>query len=135
MKPKDYLNQIALADSRINNKLEELDQLYALATKVTPTLSQDKGSGFNVSDKVGNVTAKIVDMKDEINNDIDRYLNLKRDIITKLDQLNDERYYTLLHMRYVHRKKFDVIANEMGYDYQSIINMHGRALQEFEKLL
>ena len=75
MKAKYYLNQIKFLDIKINNKQSERDALWTMATKVTPTLSKEKVSGFSVSDKVGNIVTKIVAIDDEINK---KLMNLLR---------------------------------------------------------
>lgn len=138
MNAKAYLMQIKQADIRINNKVAEKQALYAMATKVTPTLSSDKaggvGSGY-VTDKIGNIVAKIAYIETEINMMIDDYVNLKNRIIHEIELLEDTRYYNLIHKRYVQYKDFSVIAEEMNYNYQSIIQMHGKALKAFEKII
>lgn len=134
MNAKAYLKQIKELDIKINNKIVEKESLYTMATKVTPTLSEDKVSGnFNATDKVGNIVAKIVDIEREINAAIDEYFTVKNTIIRQIEQLQDERYYNLLHKRYVQYKDFSIIADEMGYEYRVIINLHGDALKSFYK--
>ena len=136
MNAKAYLKQIKELDIKINNKIAEKEALYTMATKVTPTLSEDKVSGnFNATDKVGNIVAKIVDIEKEINAAIDEYFTLKNKIIRQIESLKDERYYNLLHKRYVQYKDFSIIADEMRYDYQTCVNMHGRALKAFQKIM
>lgn len=133
MNAKTYLMQIKQADIRINNKIAEKQALYSMATKVTPTLSFDKSSNGFGGDKIGNIVAKIADIETEINTMIDEYTDLKNKIIHEIEQLDDERYYNLLHKRYVQYKDFSIIASDMCYEYKSIIKLHGKALKEFEK--
>ncbi len=132
MKAKYYLNQIKFLDIKINNKQSERDALWAIATKVTPTLSKEKVSGFSVSDKVGNIVTKIVAIDDEINKKIDEFVTIKTKIITQIDGVIDKRYYSLLYKRYIEYKDFAVIAREMEYEYDSVIKLHGQALKAFE---
>ena len=134
MNAKMYLMQIKQADIRINNKIAEKQALYAMATKVTPTLSFDKG-GSGTSDKIGNIVAKIADIEQEINSMIDQYYDLKNKIIHQIELLDDDRYYNILHKRYVQYKDFSLIASDMCYEYKSIINLHGKALRAFEKII
>jgi hypothetical protein len=47
LKAKEYLSQALWLDQRINNKLEQLETLRALATKVTAKLAEEKVSGGN----------------------------------------------------------------------------------------
>ena len=135
MNAKSYLKQIKELDIKINNKVAEKEALYTMATKITPTLSEDKVSGnFTATDKVGNIVAKIVDMEKEINDAIDEFFALKNKIIRQIEQLKNVQYYDLLFKRYVQYKDFSVIAREMNYEYQVIINLHGKALKAFYKI-
>lgn len=136
MTVKEYLSSIKLLDIRLNNKICEKEELYTMATRITPVYSSEpKSSNFNVSDKVGNLTAKIVDMDKEISDMIIKLFELKQGIIAKIEMLRDPRYYSVLYKRYVQYKDFSVIAAEMHYTYQTTINLHNEALKAFEKVM
>lgn len=134
MNPKKYLEQIRWLDIKINDKIWERDSYWSLATKITPTLSQaPRGTG--TSDKVGNIVAKIVAIDAEINKQIGEFIDLKNKITKEVEQVSDGRYRELLRKKYVEYKDFSVIAAEMCYEYTSILNMHGKALKAFEKVM
>lgn len=132
---KKYLQRIAHCDSRINAMLAEVDGLYAMVTKITPTLKQDVVSGGGNQDKIGDAVAKIVDLKDEINREIDRFVDMKRETAAMLDKLENHLYYIILHRRYVQYETLEQIAADMHYTYRWICILHGRALQEFGDIL
>lgn len=136
MTPKEYLNQIKLLDIRLNNKICEKEELYTMATRITPIYSDEpKPSNQGVSDKVGNITVKIVDIDKEISDMIIKLFELKQGIIARIEMLNDPRYYNVLYKRYVQYKDFSVIACEMHYTYQTTLNIHNEALKSFEKVM
>ena len=132
MKAKDYLNQIKFLEIKINNKISERNELWSLATKVTPTISESKTSGGTFGDKISNIVSKIVEYDEDINAQIDNFLNTKNKIIAQIDGVIDRRYYSLLYKRYIEYKDFAVIAREMEYEYDSVIKLHGQALKAFE---
>jgi len=81
MKVKEYLSQAIWLDQRINNKLEQLETLRALAMRVTVNFTEQKVAGGNdVSSPMEKTVTKIIDLQKEINEDIDRLVNLKADI-------------------------------------------------------
>ncbi len=133
MKVKEYLEQIRWLDIKINDKISERDSLWSMATKVTPTLSHDKGSGNNVSDKVGNIVAKIVELDEEINKQIDDFIDLKTKIVKQIEKLENDKFSRILYKKYVEYKDLSVIACELHYDYKYILNLHGYALKAFNE--
>lgn len=132
---KEYLQKMRMYDARIESKLLEVQQLKAMITKITPTLKDDVVSSSGNQDKLGDAVAKIVDLENEINKDIDCYIDLKREVKAKLEKLTNPNYYKVLEKRYVQYHTFERIATEMHYSYRNITKLHGRALQAFEKLI
>lgn len=134
MNAKRYLEQIRYLDIKIANKVAERNALLDLAVKVTPTLSSDIGRSGGASDKVGNCVVKLVDMEKEIDMAIDNFVDTKRRIISEIEELKDPRYYEILHKRYVQYKNLYDISDEMGYNYDVVRRMHGKALLVFGRL-
>ena len=136
MNAKECLNSIREYDVMIDSKLAEVDALYTMITRITPVLKTDMvASGGADQDKIGNALAKIIDLKDEINRDIDHFVDKKREVIALLMQIGNPLYYQVLHKRYFLYQTFEQIALEMDYSYRGICYLHGRALQAFERLM
>ena len=133
--PKKYLQQIRLYDSHISTKLEDLHHLKEMVTKITSTLKDDVVSGGGNQDKLGDAIAKIVDLEAEIDRDINRYVAAKQKISATLDKLTDPDQLQVLHKRYVQYKTWEQIAYDTGFSYRWVCTLHGRALQEIEKIL
>lgn len=134
LNPKRYLEQIKWLDVKINDKISERESYWSLATKVTPTLSHAP-AGTGTSDKVGNIVAKIVALDEEINTQMNEFVDLKHKIIREIEQLDNEKYRCVLYKKYVEYKDLSVIACEMCYEYKSLLNMHGYALKAFKKVM
>jgi DNA-directed RNA polymerase specialized sigma24 family protein len=132
---KDYLLKIRLYDARIENGLQELSALEDMVTRITPVLKQDMVSGSHSQDKLGDTVAKIADLRDQINRDVDAFVDLKKEAAVKLAQVKNPDYYKVLHLRYIRNFTFERIAIEMNYSYRGVCYLHGRALQAFEKVM
>ena len=132
---KAYLKKIELADVHINNKLEDLQKLRTMVTKITSTISPVCVSGSGSQDKLGDTVAKIVDLQDEINGKIDSYVDLKREVNALLDQIQEPDQVKVLHKRYIEYKPLELIAIEMHCTYRNVCYIHGKALQAVEALL
>ena len=134
-KAKEYLCRIGRCDDRIKTMLEEVDNLYDMITKITPTLKQDVVTGGGSQDKIGDAVSKIVDLKNEINRRVDYYVDLKREADALLDQVDNHLYYIILYRRYMLGESFEFIAAEMNYTYRWVCILHGRALEAFAKVM
>ncbi len=128
-KAKAYLQKIRLYDVQINSKIEELEKLRSMTTKITPTLSGDVVSGSRSQDKLGDAVARIVDLEAEIDRRIDTLCDLKRNAMELLDKLQNPNHYEILHKRYFQFKSLEQISVDMGYSYRNICYIHGKALQ------
>lgn len=132
---KEYLEQIQLCDKHINNKLEELARLNALALKVTSSLKQVAVFGSGTQDKVGDAVSRIVDLQREINDDIDRYCDKKAEVRKLIEQIKDPDQLDVLSKKYLLYESLEQIACEMGFTYRNVCYIHGRALQAVAELM
>lgn len=88
-----------------------------------------------VLDKIGEIVAKIIDLENEINCDIDKYIELKKEVIGIIDSVEDARLMNLLYERYLNFKTWDNIAAGMGITYQWVHILHKIALKNAQKLV
>lgn len=133
---KKYLQQIQLYDSRINAKLAERDRQKDMLTKITPTLRKDAVSGGHGSqDKFSDGMAKLLDLEEEIDREIDCLVDAKKSVSKVIDKVANDKQFNILHRRYVLNETFEQIAADMGYTYRWICSMHGEALKTVEKIL
>ena len=129
MTVKEYLSQAYRIDQRINSKLEQVASLRALATKATSTLSDTPPSGSRNVQSMENVIVKIIDLENEINEDIDTLVDLKRDIMQVVKTVDDPELQTLLELRYLCFKDWQDIAYRMHCTESNVFKVHSKALQ------
>ena len=129
MTAKEYLSQAYWLDRRINSKLEQLSSLNDIATRSTSVMSDDVVSRTRNVHTMEDVIAKIVDMKAEVNAEIDRLVDLKRDIMEVVKAVDDPELQTLLELRYLCFKDWPDIACEMHCSESNVYKVHSRALQ------
>lgn len=131
-----YLERIKKLDVQIDAMEQEKQALRDLAYRVTPSMSGSGGaSGGGNHDKIGSAAARIADKEAEIEEAIDRLIDMKDEATGLLKHLAKPEHFKVLHSRYILYKSFESIAVEMGYSYRNIHYLHGRALQAFEKVL
>lgn len=134
MKAKEYLQQLKRLDELINQKIKEVTDLRERATSVSGIdYSKDKVQTSPSGDTpFVKLIGKIADLEAEINAEIDSFVNEKHKIINQIQSLKNADYISLLFKRYVEFKKFEIIAIEMNFTYQYVLELHGCALREFE---
>jgi DNA-directed RNA polymerase specialized sigma subunit len=91
--------------------------------------------GGGNQDKLGNIVAKIVDLENEINEAVDAYIDEQREISRMLEKLEDADQVAVLHKRYFEYMPWEQIACDMHMTYRNVCYIHGRALQEMERLV
>ncbi len=135
MTVKEFLNQAYRLDQRIQSKIEQLDSLYALAKKATSTLSHMPKNPNKATSTMENTICKIIDLQHEINEDIDRLVDLKNEIVAAVKSVENREYQTLLEKRYLCFETWEQIAVDMHYSLRWIHILHGKALNNLGRLL
>lgn len=128
MTAKEYLGQAYRLDQRINSKLEQVLSLRELTTKATATMSDMPGGGSRNIYKMQDIIGKIVDLENEINADIDKLVDLKREMVTVIKAVTDPELQTLLELRYLCFKTWEQIAVDMQYSTRNIYKLHDTAI-------
>ena len=133
MKAKEYLKQIEKLDKCIDQKQIECDALRLMAEGTGGMQYGDKVQTSPKGDTLEKKVVKYVQIEQEINDMIDNFIDLKHKIITEIQGLSDVKHIDVLFKKYVEYKSLEQIAVDMHYSYQYIRELHGHALQEFEK--
>ena len=135
MNAKEYLSQVMRIDQRINSKLEQLQKLRASSTKATATLSDMPRPESPDLQRLETTVAKIVDLENEINRDIDTLVNLRGEIYHLIQTVQDVNQQLLLELRYLCFKSWREIAETMGLEERYVLKVHGRALNAVGKII
>ena len=123
-----YLKRYINLDREIERKLEEVARLRSKLTRVTEVYSTEPRGGGTIYGKTEEILAKIVDLENEIDADIDRLVAIRDGIKTIIEAVEDDRERLLLQYRYLDGKTFEKIAVEMNYSWRQIHRLHSQAL-------
>ncbi|RKD25225.1 Protein of unknown function [Caminicella sporogenes DSM 14501] len=136
MKAKEYLSQVYKINQRIDSKLEQLEVLKSLAMKVNTCFTHTKVSGENnEKSRMENTIVKIIDLSHEINDEVDRFIDLKAEIMETIHKVEDVNCQLLLEKRYINGKSWDEISKELNYSIRGVFKIHSKALKEIDKIL
>ena len=131
MTAKEYLSQAFRLDQRINSKLEQVESLNELATKVTSTITGMPKNPNRGASTMADSVAKIFDLQKEINSDIDRLVDVKREMVKCIKDVDNAEYQTLLELRFLCFKTWEEIAVRMNYSIQHVYRMREKAYESF----
>lgn len=133
-KVKEYLNQVRESDKLIDLKQKRLDELRQLSIAVrSPDYSGDRVQTSPSGDSIPRIIAKIVDLQEEINADIDRFIDLKAEVMHVVDILpSDEQ--EVLYAKYFEYKSMPKVAAEIPCHIRTAKHIHKKALEHLASL-
>ena len=130
MTAREYLSQAHRLDQRIDAKIAQVATLNELATKCTSTLTGMPRNPNRGTSTMADAVAKIVDLQAEINRDIDRLVDLKREMVAVIKAVVHIEHQTLLEKRYLCYQTWEQIAVDMGYSVRQVYRLHDEALED-----
>lgn len=130
MTAKEYLSQAFHIDQRISSKLSQVMRLREAATNCTATLTDMPRPDSPSRQQMADTICKIVDLEREINEDIDRLVDLKAEARRTINAVSDPDQQLILELRYLCYKPWSEIMTELGYSGPTIYRLHGEALKK-----
>lgn len=129
MTAKEYLSQYRVLNARIDTKRAQIERLRLLARSAGGQAKSGSGRGSLPYDRVGELTAKIVDLEAEINSEIDALIDLEREIRSVISRIPNDNQRAVLEMKYLNGWTLAKIADVMNYSLINIKKIHGAALK------
>ena len=133
MQVKEFLNKIRHIDAMIDCKRDQIKDLRDTLTSISCPMGEKVQSTLD-PDKFTNPVSKIIELEKEINDDIDKLIDLKRIARKAIEQLDNEVEKMVLYKRYFENKTFEQISVELNYSWRRIHQFHGDALKKLERL-
>ena len=129
MTAKEYLSQYRALNARIDAKLAQVERLRHLARSAGGLGNSGGVHSTQLRDRVGELTAKIVDLEAEINSEIDELVDLEREIRGCIAKIPNENQRVVLEMKYISGWTLFQIADKLNYSLDGIKKIHKRALE------
>lgn len=130
MQAKQYLKQAYRLNELIQCNKQELDDLRVLSDSI-PGIDYSKDRvQTSPSGDAGytKIVAKIIDLKNAINADIEKMLSLKLEIRTVINAVQDNEERLLLMCRYLNFMSWENICDEMSVSLRTAHRIHAAAL-------
>lgn len=130
-----FLEKVRKTDSVIKNKLIEKQMWREIAMGITANMDGERVQSSGNKSKMADAVQKCVDIEAEIDGLIDQLIDLKKEVIQTIEQLDSPIEYNILHMRYIQYMEFQEIADHFKQQYTWATTTHGRALKSVGKIL
>ncbi|MGF0017504.1 hypothetical protein [Sporofaciens sp. SGI.106] len=131
---KQYLSQLEFIDEQINQDLERLEQMKADAYSTGGIdYSRERVQTSPVGDKLCSDVSRYIAFNEQINAEIDRFVDAKEQIIREIRELHNIYYVQILFKVYVQFKSLKAASQEMKRSYNFVLDVHKKALAAFEE--
>ena len=127
MTAKEFFTQAFYLNKEIVKKQGILDRLNDSVTGISCNMQQDVVSHTRNVHSMEDMIAKIVDLKDEINEAESRLTEAKAQIRSVLAHVSDEDEKTILELRYLGLKKWGEIADIMQIHFRTVMKKQTHA--------
>lgn len=133
MTPKEYLRQAYRLDQKINSDIAEAARLREMASGVgSPGLEEHYNPNRPTEAPFARTLEKVWEMEQEINDEIDKLVDLKEQIRTVIDKVENPDEQMVLRYRYIHNYTWEQIGDALFADERTIRRWHGRGLQHIK---
>ncbi len=132
-KVKEYLSSLRFAETMIKIKLEKIEELESLATRINLVFENERVQGGKQKNVVEDTAIKVVSLTEQLKNEVDKYKRLQSEITYLIDELDDETQKKIIDLRYIHFMKWDDIAYKLSYDERHIRRVHLMILDKITK--
>lgn len=129
MTVKEYLHQAYRLDHKINSDIEELHRLREMSTSISsPQLGDRVQSSRNTDAPFVKCLYKIQELEEKINREIDLFVDLKKEIRSVIEKVENTDEQMVLRYRYIHNMTWEEIGDELNADKSTVRRWHGSAL-------
>ena len=128
------LRGIREAEGELKRKRERLERMEHLA-EYSGIRYGDEGSGGTAGavDRTAEIVAEIADLKDEIERDRDRLIDMRLDGMKLIEKLENGEAVSVLYMRYFQMMKWEDIAREKYRSMDWVFRIHRESLRRLDE--
>jgi DNA-directed RNA polymerase specialized sigma subunit len=132
---QEFLSQAHRCETDIHNLLAKKARLESLREKTTTTWGTERVSGTMNNDKLCDTTAKIMELDQEYDAEIEKLKARIKEIDDVIHQVTNQNYYEVLSRVYIRYESLKQAADSMYLGERHVRRIHKRALQVVESIL
>lgn len=129
---KNYLSKAYQVELRIDDRVAMIQSLRDLAVKADPTVSDMPGSPNRNIRRMEDIIVKITDQENELRDEIDRLLDLRKSIHDLIAQVDVPEQQVALEQRYLRYLSWDEISGNIGVCRRQVYRIHDAGLEKIK---
>ena len=129
---KNYLSKAYQVELRIDDRVAMIQSLRDLAVKAGPTVSDMPGSPNRNIRRMEDIIVKITDQENELRDEIDRLLDLRKSIHDLIAQVDVPEQQVVLEQRYLRYLSWDEISGNIGVCRRQVYRIHDAGLEKIK---
>ena len=127
-------NQLFAINKNIHHKKLCLDEMKALATKTTSTITDMPRPETPDPQRLENLMVKIADAENDIQADMKAMSNMKAELAGLIASLHDYMQMRVMSLRYLEFKPLETIAEELDISVRRVQQIRSEAMTKLENL-
>ncbi len=135
MNALEYLQQAYLLEQQIETKLHQITMLRSLAQTLRSYTGNEPVSHTRNVSGLEDSVLKIMEQEEELNAEIDRLVDLKKEIGDVLSEVKDLNFRLVLEKRHLCFESWPRIGEEMGHTDRWAQTKHRMALLVVQQIL
>ena len=135
MTAKEYLGQAYRLDQRISCKKQQIASLESMATSCTSAITGAPHSPSPSVSPLEDAVCRIVDMKNNLNDELAQLLNYKISILEIIHSVENLEHQLILEKRYLCYQQWEEIACDLGYSVSWVLKLHREALRAVDAVI
>ena len=136
MNAKEYLSQAFTLHGLIKAKKSRIEQLRDMRESVAGGLQTGtRVQTSRVSDPIGEMTAKILEVEENCQRDITKLISVQREIEEVIESVINPSSRLILYERYINLKTWEDIAEDNHYSLKWVHVLHKRGLESAVEII
>ena len=131
----EYLSQAYMLDQQIQTKLQQIASLRALSGTMRSFTGNEPVAHTRNVTALEDTVIKIMEEEQALNEQIDRLVDLKKEIAETISQVNNVAYRLIFEKRHLCFLMWEQIACEMHYGVRTVQTKYNEALQIVQRIL
>lgn len=131
MTAKQYLNRARRIDKEVDALLRLVQSTRESLESITQNYDSDGATGTKNPHKFD----KLVELEALVDSKVDELIDVKMEIINTISKLKDNRQRIILTEYYLDMKTWEQVSVDIQFSYQHTHRLHGRALQEVQRII